>query len=137
MLQLLVLCRAKDRAAQMASAWRLVQVQQVYSVAMTIPLTLAADNLADAQAQADLITTSSNASSGLSGALAAGLIAGGSTIPSAFSSLHTSYSINTAAHGLHATGLTAFCRPLGGLYSLRMLHWSLTHADSTWAVSVQ
>lgn len=84
MLQLLVLCRAKDRAAQMASAWRLVQVQQVYSVAMTIPLTLAADNLADAQAQADLITTSNNASSGLSGALAAGLIAGGSTTPSAF-----------------------------------------------------
>ena len=73
----MLLCRAKDSAAQMASAWRLVQVQQVYSVTMTVPLMLAADNLSDAQAQADLIDDT--ASSGLSIALAAGLIAGEST----------------------------------------------------------
>lgn len=75
-------CRAKDSAAQMASAWRLVQVQQVYSVTMTIPLMLAADNLTDAQAQGDLIDDT--ASSGLSTALAAGLIAGESSSPHTF-----------------------------------------------------
>ena len=74
-----VLCRAKDSAIQLASAWRLVQVQQVYSVTMTIPLTLAADNLADAQTQADQVITGSTRSSALSSALAAGLIAGWST----------------------------------------------------------
>ena len=65
--------RAKDSSAQLATAWRLVQVQQVYSVTITLPLTLAAANLTDAQAQAQQITTSP---SGLASALAAGLIAG-------------------------------------------------------------
>ena len=125
---LLLLCRAKDRAAQMATAWRLVQVQQVYSVAMILPLTLAVDNLADAQTQADLITTGSNASSGLSSALAAGLVAGESAaqrfhIPP----LLTTYSNDTAAHPSHAT---AVCGPLGALFQVRMLHWFLAGADS-------
>ena len=80
-------------------------MQQVYSVAMTIPLTLAADNLADAQTQADLITTGSNASFGLSSALAAGLIAGESKAPRAFHSniqLTAIYSSKTTAQLLSA-----------------------------------
>ena len=66
-------CRAKDSSGQLATAWRLVQVQQVYSVTITLPLTLAAANMTAAQAQADQITT---ASTGLANALGAGLIAG-------------------------------------------------------------
>ena len=48
-------------------------MQQVYSVTITLPLTLAAANLTEAQTQAERITASS---SGLATALAAGLIAG-------------------------------------------------------------
>ena len=51
-------------------------MQQVYSVTITLPLTLAAENMTAAQAQAHQITTGSNATAGLSSALAAGLIAG-------------------------------------------------------------
>ena len=69
-------CRAKDTYAQLASAWRLVQVQQQYAVAFTLHLTLPAANLADAQAQADSLTTSSNATDVLAAAVAAGLISG-------------------------------------------------------------
>ena len=50
-----------------------MQVQQVYSVIITLPLTLAAANLTDAEAQAQQITVGS---SELASALAAGLIAG-------------------------------------------------------------
>ena len=50
-----------------------MQVQQVYSVTITLPLTLAAANLTAAQAQAERITASSSA---LANALATGLIAG-------------------------------------------------------------
>jgi len=69
-------CRAKDSYAQLASAWRLVQVQQQYAVALTLPLTLPAANLAAAQAQADTLTTGSNATELLATAVAAGLISG-------------------------------------------------------------
>ena len=69
-------CRAKDSDSQLASAWRLVQVQQVYSVSLTVPLVLAANNLMAAQLQADQLTTGSNATAALASALAAGLIAG-------------------------------------------------------------
>ena len=53
-------CRAKDSSAQLANAWRPFQVQQVFDVTMTVPLTLAADKLTDARAQAARITTGSN-----------------------------------------------------------------------------
>ena len=72
----ILVCRAKDSSAQIANAWRLVQVQQVYNVTMTVPLTLAADNLTDARVQAARITTGNNATLSLADALAAGLIAG-------------------------------------------------------------
>ena len=134
MLQLLILCRAKDRAAQMASAWRLVQVQQVYSVAMTLPLTLAVDNLAEARTQADLITTGSNASSGLSSALAAGLIAGESSAPRAFHH-YISLTAMMQQHIHHMPQLSV--GHWGGFSPLRMLHWFLAQADSMWAVSVR
>ena len=71
-----VVCRAKDSRAQLATAWRLVQVQQIYSVIITLPLTLAAANMTAAQAQADRVTTSNSSASALADALAAGLIAG-------------------------------------------------------------
>ena len=71
-----VVCRAKDSYAQLASAWRLVQVQQQYAVTLTLPLTLSAANLADAQAQADVLTATSNATDALESALAAGLVSG-------------------------------------------------------------
>ena len=71
-----VVCRAKDSYAQLASAWRLVQVQQQYAVNLTLPLTLSAANLTDAQAQADVLTATSNATDALESALAAGLISG-------------------------------------------------------------
>ncbi len=71
-----VVCRAKDSYAQLASAWRLVQVQQQYAVTLTLPLTLSAANLTDAQAQADVLTATSNATDALESALAAGLISG-------------------------------------------------------------
>ncbi|DBA80580.1 TPA: hypothetical protein ACH3X1_007841 [Trebouxia sp. C0004] len=70
----LYLYRAKDSYAQLASAWRLVQVQQQYAVTLTLPLTLSAANLTDAQAQADVLTATSNATDALESALAAGLI---------------------------------------------------------------
>lgn len=69
-------CRAKDSHLQLASAWRLLQVQQVYSASITMPLTLAADNLTAAQAQAVQLTTGSTATTALADALAAGLISG-------------------------------------------------------------
>ena len=72
----LVLCRAKDSYAQLASNWRLVQVQQQYAVTFTLPLTLPAATLADAQAQADALTASSNATAAIAGAVSAGLISG-------------------------------------------------------------
>ena len=50
-----------------------MQVQQVYSVTITLPLTLAAANLTAAQSQAQRITAGSLE---LASALAAGLIAG-------------------------------------------------------------
>lgn len=71
-----VACRAKDSYAQLASAWRLVQVQQQYAVTLTLPLTLSAANLTDAQTQADVLTATSNATDALESALAAGLISG-------------------------------------------------------------
>ena len=71
-----VVCRAKDSYAQLASAWRLVQVQQQYAVTLILPLTLSAANLTDAQAQADVLTATSNATDALESALAAGLISG-------------------------------------------------------------
>ena len=70
-------CRAKDSYSQLASAWRLVQVQQQYAVTFTLPLTLSAANLTDAQSQADVLLTSSNATEALATAVAAGLISGG------------------------------------------------------------
>ena len=70
------LCRAKDSYSQLASAWRLVQVQQQYAVSFTLPLTLSASDLADAQAQADSLTTTNNATDALATAVAAGLISG-------------------------------------------------------------
>ena len=72
----LVLRRAKDSYAQLASSWRLVQVQQQYAVTFTLPLTLPAATLADAQAQADALTASSNATAAIAGAVSAGLISG-------------------------------------------------------------
>ncbi len=69
-------CRAKDSYAQLASAWRLVQVQQQYAVTFTLPLTLSAANVTAAQAQTDILTTSSNTTEALAAAVAAGLISG-------------------------------------------------------------
>ena len=74
------LCRAKDSYAQLASAWRLVQVQQQYAVAFTLPLTLPAASLSDAQTQADTLTIGSNATDALSAAISAGLVSGKSCI---------------------------------------------------------
>ena len=111
--QLAVLCRAKDSADQMASAWRLVQVQQVYSVAMTLPLMLAADDLIDAQAQADLITTGNNASSGLSSALAAGLNAGEPSAPRAFHPYTQSTAATVQQHIHHMTQLDCCLHAIG------------------------
>ena len=68
--------RAKDSYAQIASAWRMVQVQQQYAVNLTLPLTLPAAGLAAAQAQAAAIATGTNTSALLATALAAGLISG-------------------------------------------------------------
>lgn len=70
------MCRAKDSSAQLASAWRLVQVQQQYAVTLTLPLSLPASDSADAQTQADALMTGSNATGALATALSAGLIAG-------------------------------------------------------------
>ena len=61
-----------------------MQVQQVYSVIITLPLTLAAANLTAAEAQAERITAGS---SGLATALAAGLIAGQPSCPSTCSTV--------------------------------------------------
>ena len=72
----LVLCRAKDSYAQLASNWRLVQVQQQYAVTFTLPLTLPAATLAAAQAQADILTATSNATAALADAVSAGIISG-------------------------------------------------------------
>ncbi len=69
-------CRAKDSYAQLASAWRLVQVQQQYAVTLNLPLTLPAASLTAAQAQADALTTASNATDALAAAVSAGLISG-------------------------------------------------------------
>jgi len=55
----------------------LVQVQQQYAVTLTLPLTLAADSLTAAQAQADVLT-SSNATDALAAAVSTGLISGNS-----------------------------------------------------------
>ncbi|KAL0024068.1 hypothetical protein WJX79_002467 [Trebouxia sp. C0005] len=71
----LYLYRAKDSYSQLASNWRLVQVQQQYAVTFTLPLTLPAATLAAAQAQADILTATSNATV-LAGAVSAGLISG-------------------------------------------------------------
>jgi len=69
-------CRAKDSYASLASAWRLVQVQQQYAVTLSLPLTLPAADLAAAQAQASTLTTGSNATNLIASAVAAGLISG-------------------------------------------------------------
>ena len=74
------LCRAKDSSAQLASAWRLVQVQQLYAVTLTLPLSLSASDSADAQTQADALMTGSNATAALATGLSAGLIAGESAL---------------------------------------------------------
>ena len=66
-------CRAKDSYAQLASAWRLVQVQQQYDVTFTLPLVLAAYSTTDAEAQADLLIANSTT---LTTAVTAGLISG-------------------------------------------------------------
>ena len=52
-------------------------MQQQYAVTFTLPLTLSAANLTDAQTQADALLTSSNATEALAAAVAAGLISGG------------------------------------------------------------
>ena len=69
-------CRAKDSYAQSASAWRLVQVQQQYSVTLTVPLSLTANSLAEAEPQADALVSGSNATKALAASLASGLISG-------------------------------------------------------------
>ena len=74
------MCRAKDSSAQLASAWRLVQVQQHYSVILTLPLSMPASDSADAQTQADALMTGSNATGALAVALSAALIAGEPTL---------------------------------------------------------
>ena len=53
-----------------------MQVQQQYAVTFTLPLTLSAANLTDAQTQADVLLNSSNATEALATAVAAGLISG-------------------------------------------------------------
>ncbi|KAL0020782.1 hypothetical protein WJX79_001465 [Trebouxia sp. C0005] len=70
----LYLYRAKDSYASLASAWRLVQVQQQYAVSLSLPLTLQAADLAAAQAQASTLTTGSNATNLIASAVAVGLI---------------------------------------------------------------
>ena len=70
-----------------------MQVQQVYSVTITLPLTLAAANLTAAEAQAERITAGS---SGLATALAAGLIAGEPLCPKTCSSA-TAYELVLAS----------------------------------------
>ena len=70
------ICRAKDYGSQLASAWRLVQVQQHYTVSLTLPLRLTAASTAEAQTQADVLMTGSNATGTLAAALSAGLTSG-------------------------------------------------------------
>lgn len=66
-------CRAKDGDSQLASNWRLVQVQQQYAVTFTLPLTLPAASLAAAQTQADTLVANNTA---LADAVTVGLISG-------------------------------------------------------------
>ncbi|KAL0020772.1 hypothetical protein WJX77_012245 [Trebouxia sp. C0004] len=77
----LYLYRAKDSYTSLASAWRLVQVQQQYAVTLSLPVTLQAADLAAAQAQASTLTTGSNATSLIASAVAAGLISEFSSAP--------------------------------------------------------
>ena len=51
-------------------------MQQKYSVSLTLPLSLPATSLAEAQTQADALMTGSNATGALAAALSAGLISG-------------------------------------------------------------
>ena len=51
-------------------------MQQVYSVSLTVPFVVVADNLTTALAQSDLLTMGDNATAAMTEALAAGLIAG-------------------------------------------------------------
>ena len=74
------ICRAKDYGAQLASAWRLVQIQQHYTVSLTLPLGLTATSTAEAQIQADVLMTGSNATGALAAALSAGLTSGESVV---------------------------------------------------------
>ncbi|KAL0024407.1 hypothetical protein WJX79_011128 [Trebouxia sp. C0005] len=60
--------------SDISSSIVVVDVQQQYAVTLTLPLTLSAANLTDAQTQADVLTATSNATDALESALAAGLI---------------------------------------------------------------
>ena len=80
------MCRAKDSFAQLASAWRLVQVQQRYSISLDLPLALAAANLTAAQNQAEALTTGPEATQALADALSAALISG-TSLPKRHASL--------------------------------------------------
>ena len=51
-------------------------MQQVYSVDLTVPLVVVAENLTAAVAQSDLLTRGDQATAAMTDALAAGLIAG-------------------------------------------------------------
>ena len=51
-------------------------MQQQYAVALSLPLTLQAADLAAAQAQASTLTTGKNATNLIASAVAAGLISG-------------------------------------------------------------
>ena len=51
-------------------------MQQQYSVSLTLPLSLEATSLAEAQTQADALLTGANATHAIAAAVAAGLISG-------------------------------------------------------------
>ena len=69
-------CRAKDSRARVASAWRLVQVQQQYAISLTVPLSLLVTSSEDADAKAAALTAGTNATDALAVAFTAGLISG-------------------------------------------------------------
>ena len=75
---LLCTCRAKDSQAASASARRLVQVQQHYSVTISLPLSLPVSDGDDADTKATALTQGTSA---LEAALTAGLRSGGQSPP--------------------------------------------------------
>lgn len=75
---LLCTCRAKDSQAASASAWRLVQLQQHYSVTISLPLSLPVSDDDDADTKATALTQGTTA---LEAALSAGLISSGQSPP--------------------------------------------------------